>query len=312
MPRKNTLKKAVRALGFVLTLASLAFLGNGLFRQFIAILDLRWDMMDLAAVLCATISSAIGLFILAFSWALMLQGDRDPRRRLLSSVIIYAHTSIFKYLPGNIFHFVGRNVVGRQSGIGHGRLAAATVFEIGLSLFSAVLLSALIFSFAPAPLPQWLFRVIAFAFTAVGVTVLFYPSLLEILARFFPSSLPMTWLPQNLSGAMMSNFLAFCFMMIAAALMSLAILPTAVGPASASALFVLAWLVGFAVPGAPAGFGVREAFLVVELTPLSGEADALAFALIMRLVTTGGDAALYFGGMFFGEKFKRKGMEEGP
>jgi len=53
--------------------------------------------------------------------------------------------------------------------------------------------------------------------------------------------------------------------------------------------YVLAWLTGFLVPGASGGLGVREAALLLLLTPQTGEPAALALALSTRLITTLGD-----------------------
>jgi uncharacterized membrane protein YbhN (UPF0104 family) len=54
----------------------------------------------------------------------------------------------------------------------------------------------------------------------------------------------------------------------------------------------LAWIVGYVTPGAPAGIGLREAVLVLGLSPALGESEALALALLYRLVTTIADGAL--------------------
>ena len=51
----------------------------------------------------------------------------------------------------------------------------------------------------------------------------------------------------------------------------------------------LAWLTGFLVPGASGGLGVREATMLLLLTPQIGEPTALALALSTRLITTLGD-----------------------
>jgi hypothetical protein len=56
----------------------------------------------------------------------------------------------------------------------------------------------------------------------------------------------------------------------------------------------LGWWLGFVVPGAAAGIGVREAVLVLTLEPHLGSDGALLAALSLRVVTTLGDL-LFFG-----------------
>lgn len=53
-----------------------------------------------------------------------------------------------------------------------------------------------------------------------------------------------------------------------------------------------AWLLGFLVPGAPGGLGIREFVLVLGLTPVTGEAQAALDALMFRLVTITGDTIM--------------------
>ena len=53
-----------------------------------------------------------------------------------------------------------------------------------------------------------------------------------------------------------------------------------------------AWLLGFLIPGAPGGLGIREFVLVLGLTPLVGEAQAALDALMFRLVTVSGDTLM--------------------
>ena len=60
--------------------------------------------------------------------------------------------------------------------------------------------------------------------------------------------------------------------------------------ASAYGWLALAWLLGYVMPGAPAGVGVRETVLVIGLGPALGEADALVVALAYRFVTVLVDA----------------------
>jgi hypothetical protein len=60
-----------------------------------------------------------------------------------------------------------------------------------------------------------------------------------------------------------------------------------------SGALALAWLAGFATPGAPAGVGVREAILILALTGSLGDEASTLVALAFRLVTTGGDVLLF-------------------
>jgi uncharacterized membrane protein YbhN (UPF0104 family) len=55
--------------------------------------------------------------------------------------------------------------------------------------------------------------------------------------------------------------------------------------------YALAWLVGFIVPFAPSGLGVREATFVALLAPTIGAAPATALGVGLRLANLAGDFA---------------------
>lgn len=59
----------------------------------------------------------------------------------------------------------------------------------------------------------------------------------------------------------------------------------------------LAWVVGFATPGAPAGLGVREGLLLLMLGPVFTPALAGILIIALRLATTLGDVLWFFVGL---------------
>jgi hypothetical protein len=58
-------------------------------------------------------------------------------------------------------------------------------------------------------------------------------------------------------------------------------------------VFALAWVAGFVTPGAPAGFGVREAILITLLKPVYGAGVALGVTIALRIVTMIGDGIAF-------------------
>ena len=54
-------------------------------------------------------------------------------------------------------------------------------------------------------------------------------------------------------------------------------------------LFLAGWLIGFVIPFAPGGIGVREAAIVTLGAGQIDPATLLSFAILTRLVTLGGD-----------------------
>ena len=57
--------------------------------------------------------------------------------------------------------------------------------------------------------------------------------------------------------------------------------------------YAFAWAVGFVVPGAPAGLGIREATLLTLLSSIFSSADLLLGILVFRMINTLGDMVFF-------------------
>jgi uncharacterized membrane protein YbhN (UPF0104 family) len=68
-----------------------------------------------------------------------------------------------------------------------------------------------------------------------------------------------------------------------------AILPEGLPLGLFAAMFLAAWLVGFVVPVAPGGIGVREAALLALAGSLVGPATLMACVLVLRIASILGD-----------------------
>ena len=65
------------------------------------------------------------------------------------------------------------------------------------------------------------------------------------------------------------------------------------------AVFSLSWIAGFIIPGAPGGLGVREFMILLMLGPGYGETPALSAALLLRIITAGGDVLSFLYSFLF-------------
>ena len=57
--------------------------------------------------------------------------------------------------------------------------------------------------------------------------------------------------------------------------------------------FILAWLIGFIVPGAPGGIGIREFVLITIMTSFVAEQYILFAVILHRIITVIGDLLTY-------------------
>ena len=280
-----------RWLGGLALALSFAFIGVRLWQGG------AWDLVRprLELLLLATLAGALlyGLsgFLLSAAWRQILAIERPPGPAARYHAV-YGRTQIAKYLPGNCFHFVGRQVLGRALAHSQAALALASLLEAVLLVAVAMSLA---LPLALARLGAWSLILLAGAAAALALTFA-APRLLP--ARFgrgagssadrsvaLPAARLLRAVP--LYVAFFATAGGLLWLLAAAAAGSSP--AGAPGPLTCVGALALAWAAGFVVPGAAAGIGVREAVLMIALDgALAPEAGA-AVALALRLVTTAGD-----------------------
>ena len=94
-------------------------------------------------VVALSVVYALTALLLAWAWWMALGGLGESRLSWRKTWRLYARTQIAKYLPGNVFHLVGRHIAAREEGVRDTVLAMVAGLEIGMVLFSAGALSLL-------------------------------------------------------------------------------------------------------------------------------------------------------------------------
>ena len=294
------LRRFVRLAGGLLAVVALAFLIRELIRQAPALSTWRPSAWTFTLLCALAIAHGSALFLLAEAWHRIVGiFAPEPRHRTWPS---YTVTQVARYLPGNVAHLLGRAVWLRGT-LDTATLTRATLVELAVVPLGGVLaLAPLALVMDVAALepalqfvglkglpPVWL-SVGALSACATGLLVVATlllggpRSVGRLAAPTLLTALFMAWLGGSFAVVVHVSGLDLSSgewpLMVAAA--------------------ILAWLVGYATPGAPGGLGVREAVLVMLAGGLTiaGEATAavLLAAIIHRLVTTCGDAVCFAAG----------------
>ena len=281
MISKQAAKKYLHRLGILLGIAGVLFVGQRL-------LAYRSEI-DIGAIgaagyvyigLLSLLYGAANV-LLAVGWHEILRhlGIERPMRWTLRT---YAISQLAKYVPGNIFHLVGRQALGAAAGIGNGPLAKSSVLELVIialcaGLFLPLLLPLVLAAVSPGE------SLVLFGMTAalsIAIADRYLGRRLARAATLYASHLAT-------AGAI---FVAAYFVAGGDALAREL-------PAIAGA-YVLAWLAGLVTPGAPAGLGVRETVLLFLLAGLGAEATILLAVVLGRVITVLGDMLFYVAGQF--------------
>ncbi len=265
---------AVRLGGWVLVAASALFLALVAARHWdelrgVALTGWQWAIM---AGLMLVYGAA--LFLLGLAWHALLLALGARPHSLAHSVRSHTSAQLAKYVPGNVFHLVGRHMLQRsRGGDDDRRLALATVAETLMLVLAAACIAAICLAFGSEGQVQRLCIAIATALLAICA-----------LAAWLAHSHGLRLAPALSAFAAMLAF----FAVMALVLMALGeMLGLGASPALAGG-GVAAWIAGFVTPGAPGGLGIREAVMVIVGAGTSAD-KLLMLGILLRVVTFGGD-----------------------
>ncbi len=285
---------AVRAAGWVLVAASIAYIAHTITRSPLGSISVHVTAGSMLAVIFFAVAYSILNILLAYCWALIAGAVSPGGPPVPALVRIHLKTGIVKYLPGNVFHLAGRHVLAGNAGMGQWAVLATNIVEMGTIVAAALATIAVTAGSGRLGDAFLLLRgridpALAFiaAVAGMGAAV----GIMAFLARRYRMRIGLGSL-RTLAGVF-AGYLVF----FAAASLLLYGLFARISPAGSEAIgyipvlgvFCLSWVAGFVVPGAPGGLGIREAVIVATLSAPAGEGAALAAALLLRVITVGGD-----------------------
>jgi glycosyltransferase 2 family protein len=221
----------------------------------------RWQALALAA----------GVYLLshltsALSWPIILKALGKPIP-IEKGILIGLIAQVGKYVPGNAAHYLGRALLAKEAGLSYRASGISTLVELITTVLAAALVGVGALFLSPG--------LQTYAVLALGLILLTVPALAAWSVstgrrvHLFLTSILLLAISLTLSGV------SFYFF---------------VGNLWAVPAFALAWLIGFLLPGAPAGLGVREVVLVTLLAGIVNP-PAITLAIVLhRLVTAVCDA----------------------
>lgn len=289
------LERWARRLGLLLALGSIAWVGWVLTREARELAASAAPVVLLRRVPIGALGYALLLVLRTGAWW-WLCGVDGRRPRPIGAASVWTRTQIAKYLPGNVFHYFSRQMLGRHIGLSHPGLIASTLLE-EVSLLQAALAIAIVGGLTTGTKLGLGISVPLLA-AAVVVSPAALSALDAVLRRLpwvGPRMRPLPPLAISRALGLLSPAILIQTLALVLAGALLVFLQVASWPDAELSwlrliwVFALACAAGMVVPGAPAGLGVREAVLVLQLGPFLGAAEAGALAVAMRLVTVGGE-----------------------
>jgi uncharacterized membrane protein YbhN (UPF0104 family) len=270
-----------------LTVAVLAVVGG----FFVATLAARWnDVISLnwrlapGLFVLATVLLALSYGLVAGLWGVAL--GRAAGTRVATGARIWFLSNLARYVPGNVWSYVGAVELARREGVARRTtlavMALTQVLSVGVAVAAG--LPVLVAERARLGRPALLGALVV----AVGAALaaLFRRQLLDLARRRLPGFDPADLTPSAgtvvLLVAGYALYWAVTGLAFAALVASLHPLAPGDVPVVVAA-YAAAYAAGFLALLTPAGLGVREGVLVIALAPVLPAGPALVVALLSRV-----------------------------
>jgi hypothetical protein len=289
-----------------ISVATIVFLGFALHKSWSGFSAIAFTPRACVTVGLLAICYAATFGFLFLSWSHSVQKAERVEIPLSRVAYVYFLSNIAKYLPGNVLHLAGRQILGKRAGWSHRAIAQATFLEIVALAASGTAIVLLFLVLAPSlfidsvhqtyPISLRTVQLASTALLVVAIAVSFLGWPLGIYRRLFNAT------PGTVAFAFSLCTLFFICNAGMAAAMTVPFAPEhpAIPVATTGVFYISAWLIGFVVPGAPGGLGVRESVFVMLMGGAGEEsaATALGLAFGLRFASSLGDilcviAALY-------------------
>ena len=270
-----------------LTVAVLAVVGG----FFVATLAARWnDVISLnwrlepGLFVLATVLLALSYGLVAWLWGVALH--RAAGTRVTAGARIWFLSNLARYVPGNIWSYVGAVELARREGVARRTtlavMALTQVLSVGVAVAAG--LPVLVAERARLGRPALLGALVVAAGAALAA--LFRRQLLDLARRRLPGFDPADLTPSAGTVVLLVAGYALYWAVTGLAFAALvaSLYPLAPGDVPVVvAAFAAAYAAGFLALLTPAGLGVREGVLVVALAPVLPAGPALVVAILSRL-----------------------------
>jgi len=279
---KDKIKKIVYFLGKSLGVLGLIFVFYKLSQEytlstFLSQLSLFKSTIPMLFILNFA-STLLGIY----AWHIMLLNYAKEPFSYRTSYYYFAKTEISKYLPGNVFHFIGRQVLSSKIGITQGEMAKISIL-FSFLLLVATVISSTVFAFLATDIPPYLL-------TLMGLSCII---IIIITAYLYPSFPVRKKVNMNL---LLSFSVALQGMMLGIIVMVQVDHFTAGLFFECVSIYIVSWLIGFITPGASGGLGIREGtfIAIAAFMHLNIAAEIIIFSvLLVRFLNIIIDIAMY-------------------
>ncbi|MBR0512598.1 MAG: flippase-like domain-containing protein [Ruminococcus sp.] len=300
------MKKALKIIGNIVMIAALAFVVKKLLDMDISFSQLSEGRVVCALVLCFVIQTVI-IICSCYPWLVFTRSLSGRKIPFSAAMPVYTQSNLYKYLPGNVFQYVGRNQLAADMEISHVDVACATVLDVLFCVFWTAVISVIMLGGRIAELLSKYGRNLLIV-GAVGIVIVI-ALILAVRMKFrdkfkaYISRYSKAFARENRPMLLRGVFYYLLQNAVSAAMYMgcLALIVPQADTGELTALtgaFLFAWIIGFVTPGAPGGIGIREGVMLFVCGDSFADRIVL-FVLVMRIGSVFADVAAFVIGKIY-------------
>lgn len=292
--KKDKIKDIAKIVGNIMSVISIIFIINRMCKT-----DLDFTVIRDNALMLSFLSLLYGLHILllGFSWKWILEGFFNIKLSFYKVSYVFCKANIMKYIPGNVFQYIGRNQLAFDGNCSHKAVASATIIDVIFNIFGVMVMSFILFRKDITNLVKYIVEyinikvvVLVLLFLLIGI-VLFFICIKKRKTVFCSISIS-----GNMIVATLKSIGYYCFWAVFTSTLYVLIViciekreVKLTDIATLCGAYLLSWLSGFILPGAPGGIGIREMALTILVSPMGDSAPFIKAIIIYRIVNIIGD-----------------------
>ena len=294
---KLSWKKAIKIIGNILVVISIIFI----IKRIIS-MNLDYDeLFSLHNVLCLLplfVVFTIQVLASFFPWWIITISMTSIKVSAWEMCVSFAKANIMKYIPGNVFQYVGRaEIAEKNKSVNITIIAASLIIETAATVLSAVIVGAVgVSEYTIRLLQEKKSLLILFLTLCAAMLILICIFRKKIQALLKKKNIVITW---KLAEGFLLALAFLTLSQIIGGVMLTIIMQIISGKSyfpqakTICGAYAISWVIGYVTPGASGGIGVREAILYMLLKNFASSDIVMMSAIILRFLNIVSDLSAY-------------------
>ena len=296
------LKKIVKYVGVLLSVLSMCFVVKSIICMNMDYSTIFNNRKLLVVFIVGIFISVLLTYILAYAWVRFINYFSSIKVNFNMGINIYVKANLGKYLPGNVAHYIERNVFMNKYGVSHKNIIIGTVSEMGGLAIAAIITSCILSYKQILMIFEKLILDRINLLVVIVLCMIILSAFIIVFIKYFKGINILSYLV-----TLITNMLLYSIVFLLYGLLFLFLFWTFDKDIFNNveiclqliSVYMIAWVAGFCVPGAPGGIGVREYVIGLLLGGSKLFEIAMVVAVIHRLITVLGDVVSYFIAMVY-------------